>query len=142
MPSNCNSFTYYGIYGMRIILYKYDCEENEEKNNYNYIEVYDNNTYVTCYCDGRIIVWNDISSNNFYFISNETGISVNKVIYNSKGDLISCSSDGIIKIWFLNDNKFVKSTSILNHENEVNSILLLEDKNILISSGDGIKFWK
>ena len=49
--------------------------------------------------------------------------------------------NGTIKIWFLNDNQVLKFTKIFNHTSKVNLILLLEDKNILISSGDGIKFW-
>ena len=62
-----------------------------------------------------------------------------KVIFTSKGDLISCSLNGNIKIWYLN-NKDSKNIT-LKHINSVNSILLLEDKNILVSSGVGIKFW-
>ena len=65
---------------------------------------------------------------------------MNKVIYNSKGNVISCSNDGLIKIWELNNKEYIKIKT-LNHTNIDNSILLLEDKNILISSDNGIKFW-
>ncbi len=73
-------------------------------------------------------------------INNAHNDSINKVIYNSKGNLISCSKDGLIKIWELINEEY-KTIKILNHNDIVNSILLLEDKNILISSGYGIKFW-
>ena len=65
-----------------------------------------------------------------------------KVIYCSNGNLISCSLDNKIKIWKENNNNNYDNIKILNHSKHVNSILLLEDKNILISSGeDGTKFW-
>ena len=87
LPSICNSFTYYDTFNIGKIIFEYNCKENEENNNYNYIDVYDKNYFVTSYYDGRIIIWNTLLKKN-YFISNEKSISVNKVIYNSKGDLI------------------------------------------------------
>ena len=57
-----------------------------------------------------------------------------KVINFSNGNLISCSKDKTVKIWVkINDN--YQLTTIINHINKVHSILLLEDKKILISSG-------
>ena len=55
--------------------------------------------------------------------------------------LISCSQDETIKIWEKN-NKNYQSITILTHFKKILSILLLENKNIIISEGfDGIKFW-
>ena len=109
---------------------------------YKYIDTYKDSFFTTCYEDGRIIIWNSssLNSNNFTYINDEYDYdSVMKVIFTSKGDLISCSLNGNIKIWYLN-NKDSKNIT-LKHINSVNSILLLEDKNILVSSGVGIKFW-
>ena len=65
-----------------------------------------------------------------------------KVIYYSNKNLISCSKDNKIKIWKENNNNNYDNIKILTHSKKVCSILLLEDKNILISSGnDGTKFW-
>ncbi len=65
-----------------------------------------------------------------------------KAIYCLNGNLISCSWDKKIKIWKENNNNNYDNIKILTHSKWINSILLLEDKNILISSGlDGTKFW-
>ena len=63
-----------------------------------------------------------------------------KVIYCSNNNLISCSDDKTIKIWKENNN--YENIKILKHSDRIHSSLLLEDKNILISSGnDGTKLW-
>ena len=74
---------------------------------------------------------------NEYSINNA---QIYKVMYTSKGNLISCSYDGLIKIWELNNEEY-ENIKTFTHTDSVHSILLLEDKNILISSGDGIKIW-
>ena len=58
-------------------------------------------------------------------------------------NIISCSNDGTVKIWEenINNNKYQLITS-LKHSDTIRSILILNNKNILISSGsDGTKFW-
>ena len=48
--------------------------------------------------------------------------------------------DRTIKIW--KENKKYENIQILKHSDKITSLLLLEDKNILISSGvDGTKLW-
>ena len=107
-----------------------------------YVDIYDENNFVTSSDDKSIKTW--IKNNNKYstnkIIQNAHTKKINKVIYNSKGNLISCSWDGLIKIWELNNEEYI-NIKTLNHTNDVKSILLLEDKNILISSGNGTKFW-
>ena len=66
--------------------------------------------------------------------------TLKKIIYNSQGDLYSCGNDSLIKIWEENNGKY-ENIKTLNHSAKVNSIILLETQNLLISSGDGIKFW-
>ena len=61
------------------------------------------------------------------------------MIYSSNNNLISCSFQ-TIKIWKENNN--YENIKILKHSNCIHSLLLLADKNILISSGfDGTKLW-
>ena len=107
-----------------------------------YDDIYDENNFVTCSYANNIKTW--IKNNNKYsinkIIKNAHNNSINKVIYNSKGNLISCSLDGLIKIWELNNEEY-KNIKTFNNNYYVSSILLLEDKNILISSGNGTKFW-
>jgi phospholipase A-2-activating protein len=56
--------------------------------------------------------------------------------------LISCSWDKTIKIWEEDKENIFKCKKILKHSKWISSLLLLEDKNLLISSGkDGTKFW-
>ena len=109
-----------------------------------YSDIYDENNFVTSSKDKSIIIWIKNKTNNQYqinkIINNAHNDSINKVIYTSKGNLISCSNDGLIKIWEINNGEY-KNIQTLNHNNKINSLLLLEDKNILISSGNGIKFW-
>ena len=67
---------------------------------------------------------------------------ISKIIYSSNGNLISCSVDSTIKIWEKINNNYQLLTTLIQ-SNCIMTILLLEDKNILVSSGErGTKFWK
>ena len=108
-----------------------------------YVEIKDENNFITCSVDKNIKLW--IKNNNEFkinkIIKNAHEDQINKIIYCSNGNLISCSDDKNIKIWKENNNNY-ENIKILNHSNYVCSLLLFEDKNILISSGgDGTKFW-
>ena len=115
--------------------------ENAHNDFISYIDIKNENNFVTSSYDYSIKTW--IKKNNTFQINkiilNAHDSWIRKIIYNSKGDLISCSWDGKIKIWEMNNNILKNKT--LNHLNQVNSILLIEDKNILISSGIGTKFF-
>ena len=108
-----------------------------------YVEVIDENNFITCSNDKSIKLW--IKNENKFIINkiinNAHEYSIYKVIYYSNDNLISCSK-GNIKIWKENNNNTYDNIKILTHSNKVCSILYLEDKNILISCGlDGTKFW-
>ena len=107
-----------------------------------YVDIYDENNFVTCSYDLTIKTW--IKKDNEYsinkIINNAHDDYIYKVMYTSKGNLISCGDDGKIKIWELNDGEY-KNIKTFEHSDRVRTILILEDKNILISSGDGIKIW-
>ena len=117
--------------------------ENAHDDDIQYVDIKDENNFVTCSYDKSIKTW--IKKENIFIINinikEAHSGAINKVIYNSKGNLISCSSDNSIKIWEKRNNTYL-NIKILYHSSFIQSILLLEDKNILISSGaDGTKFW-
>ena len=102
----------------------------------------DENNFATCSADKSIITWikKDKYVKNIK-IENTHKEIINSIIYCPNGNLISCSWDKTIKIW--KDNKInFELIKTLSHSNWVYSILLVENKKILISSGsDGTKFW-
>ena len=92
----------------------------------------------------EIITW--IKKENFFYkkeiIENAHSNWINKVIYLPNYNLISCSSDSTIKIWNKIINKYQLITTI-KQMNEISSLLYIENKNILISTGiNGTYFWK
>ena len=114
------------------------------------VSIKDENNFVTCSSDKNIKIWikminyltNEYSFNLSQIINNAHDDWINKVIYCLNGNIFSCSRDNKIKIWEENNNNNYQCIKILSHNDCVYSILLLEDKNILISSGlDGTKFW-
>ncbi len=107
------------------------------------VEIINENNFITCSFEQIIKTW--IKEDNKFKIQenilNAHKDGIIKVLY-YKNILISCSFDKKIKIWEENKNNEYKCIKILMHDNIIASILLLEDKNILISSGlDGTKFW-
>ena len=108
-----------------------------------YVEIKDENNFVTCSNDKTIKTW--IKRNNKFeinkTINNAHDDAVIKVIYNSKGNLISCSFDYSIKIWEEKNGEYI-NIKTLSHSKYIFTLLLLEDKNLLVSSGsDGTIFW-
>ena len=107
-----------------------------------YIEVKDDNNFMTCSSDKSIKLW---IKKGIKFVINKTLNNCHeqlivKVIY-LDNSIISCSWDNTIKIW-IEDNNTYNNIIILSLFNKISSILYLNDKNILISSGfDGTKFW-
>ena len=109
----------------------------------NYIDIKDENNFVTCSNDKSIKTW--IKNKNKFILNqnleNAHNDDIYKVIYYSNEKLISYSYDGIIKIWEENINNYQLITS-LKHSNFIYSILLINDKNLLISSdSSGTKLW-
>jgi len=108
------------------------------------VDIKDENNFVTCSLDKNIKTW--IKEENKFLLSKEIinahNGSIRKVIFCSNYNIISCSIDKNVKIWKLNDKKEYENIITLNNSEGISSILLLENKNILISSGDdGTKFW-
>ena len=107
------------------------------------VNIKDENNFVTSSEDKDIKTW--IKIENFFkinqIIKNAHNEGIRKIIYFKNDNIISCSIDKTIKIWeFINNN--YQLITILNDLSYVKSLLLLKDKNLLISSGeDGTKFW-
>ena len=117
--------------------------QNAHDNSISYLEIKDENNFITCSSDKNIKLWikkeKQFQINKIIKEAHED--KIRKVIYCLNNNLISCSWDKTIKIWKENNNKY-ENIKTLNHSDKICSIILLEDKNILISSGyDGTKLW-
>ena len=69
-------------------------------------------------------------------IKNAHDRGVRKVIYTSFGNIISGSYDKTMKIWAKDSKGDYINKKIINSKDEVRALLLLEDKNLLVSSGE------
>ncbi len=117
--------------------------ENANNDDIKYVCIKDENNFITCSCDKTIKIWNKKNSNEFKLnkiIYNAHNNWINSVLYYSD-NIISCSLDGTVKIW--GENKYnYELITILKHNNWIYSLLLIDNKNLLISSGlDGTKLW-
>ncbi len=117
---------------------------NAHENNIINVSIKDDNNFITCSDDTNIHIW---SKKENVFTLNKIIKKAHKnricnVIYCSNDNIISCSDDKNIKIWELITDQYQLLTT-LTHSDSISSLLLLEDKNILISGGyDGTKLWK
>ena len=135
--SNKNIFIYDFNYGETEVNYLFN--ETDLNDNIQYLEKFylennNNNSFIST-SGKKIIIWNyngSLFEQKIILPENHTD-RITKVIYDSKGKLFSCSEDDYIIIWEKkNENYEIKK---LNHRSDVYSILLYEDKNILISYG-------
>ena len=107
-----------------------------------YVNFKDDNFFITCSRDLSIRIWKKKENkfSLFEIIHNAHYDIINKVIFFLNGKFISCSKDKKIKLWE-GKNKH-QCITMMTHSKSINSILLLNDNNILITSGeDGTKFW-
>ena len=117
---------------------------NAHENSIINVSIKDDNNFITCSDDTNIHIWskkeNEFTLNKIIKKAHKNRIC--NVIYCSNDNIISCSNDEKIKIWELINDEYQLLTT-LTHSDTINSLLLLEDKNILISGGyDGTKLWK
>ena len=131
-----------------IYIYNSQFEKIKEINNGHqygiyYVNVKDENNFVTASFK-NIITWikneNEFKTNEI--IENAHTDWIYKVLYYQNGSIISCSNDKKIKIWEEKNNNKHECSTILLNEDRIRSILLLSEKNILVSSGyEGTKLW-
>jgi WD40 repeat protein len=103
----------------------------------NYVSIKDENNFGTCARDNNIKLWRK-KENSFIIndiIKNAHESWVFKIIYLSNDIIFSCSYDKTIKVWEKKNNSY-ENIKLIKHSNIVYSILLLEDKNYLVSSGE------
>ena len=119
-------------------------ETIEDKDNIGliYVEVKNEDNFITCNYSGIIKLYFRGINNKFLNYKIIKDNNTRKVIYGLNESIISCSTDNTIKIWKENDYNQFYNIETLYHLDVVNSILLLEDKNMLISCGfDKTMFW-
>ena len=118
--------------------------KNAHNDSIYYVSIKDENNFATCSFDNSIKIWNK-KTDKFECIETITNThnkTIFKVIYNLNNEIISCSYDKTVKIWSNKNKKKYECVKTFMHKFFVNTILLLEDKNILISAGwDGTYFW-
>ena len=124
----------------------YKILQNIEKAHQNVIfNIYikDENNFASCSSDRYIKIWK--KENNKYIlynqINNKNYNKITNLIYFSNNNIIACSDDSYIKVWNLINNKYQLLTTF-TYLKRMHSLLLFENKNILISSGNGTIFWK
>ena len=108
-----------------------------------YISIKDDNNFITSSYDDLIKIWTKKNNNdNFiinHIIENSHQSWIYGLIYYQNDKIISCSHDCTIKLWYITNN-FHQCISIIKNFNSVDNLFLIEEKNILISSGgDGLK---
>ena len=104
-----------------------------------YIYIINNSTFMTSSYDDSIKIWKKTEKKKFECIQKIEEAHkqvVNCILLTKNHKIISCSFDGKVSIWTFKNNKFENENILLNPK-QVNSILLLEDKNLLVSSGTG-----
>ena len=108
------------------------------------VQTKDEDNFSSCSNDDSIKFWKKDKKENKYILKEKIDNAhniVSKILYTQKGNLISSSIDGTIKIWQEVNDKHQCITK-LYHQGNVRSLLLCEYKNILISSGyKKTRFW-
>ena len=108
-----------------------------------HLNIKDEDNFISASLDCYIKIW--VKKENKYALKqtiiNAHKSRINKVLYVSFNIIISCSTDKTIKIWEKINTKYQIALNLF-HSESVENILLIEKKNILISSGeDGTKLW-
>jgi hypothetical protein len=139
--SNKNIFMYdfnYGETEVNNLFKETNLNDNIQYLEKFYLENNNNNSFIST-SGKKIIIWNYNGSlfEQTMILPEEHTDRITKVIYDSKRNIFSCSRDGSIIIWGKKNENY-ENIKQLYHRSDVYSILLYEDKNILISSGSNI----
>lgn len=91
-----------------------------------------------CALDDSSIVQLNFSGENATIsrLKGHTG-SVNNIIHYTPGKLFSCSDDGCVGLWDMNQQRALSLTRI--HTSKINSICLMNSKKVLLSAGQDCK---
>ena len=108
------------------------------------VSIKDENSFATCSYDESIKFWNkkDEKFQCSEILKEAHDFQIFKVLYFKNGTLFSCSEDGNVKIWDEIKKNLHQLKAIICHKNVIYSFLILDDINILITSGyGGTYFW-
>ena len=108
------------------------------------VSIKDENSFATCSYDESIKFWNkkDEKFQCSEILKEAHDFQIFKVLYLKNGTLFSCSEDGNVKIWDEIKKNLHQLKTIICHKNVIYSFLILDDINILITSGyGGTYFW-
>ena len=108
------------------------------------VSIKDENSFATCSYDESIKFWNkkDEKFQCSEILKEAHDFQIFKVLYLKNGRLFSCSEDGNVKIWDEIKKNLHQLKTIICHKNVIYSFLILDDINILITSGyGGTYFW-
>ena len=108
------------------------------------VSIKDENSFATCSYDESIKFWNkkDEKFQCSEILKEAHDFQIFKVLYFKNGTLFSCSEDGNVKIWDEIKKNLHQLKTIICHKNVIYSFLILDDINILITSGyGGTYFW-
>ncbi len=107
------------------------------------ITIQDENNFITSSRDKTIKFWSK-KNNKYQNIETLTGThkkSIFKIIIFSPNSFFSCSFDNTVKLWEKFGDYF-QCNMVIMHAKSIWNILILNDKNLLITSGtEGIFFW-
>ena len=126
------------IYDSNFLLIQKISEAHKETIANLYIK--NDNFFITCSKDRSLNFWKKQNINNLFdlnqTIKNAHLDTIFNIIILPNGNLISCSDDNTVKLWEeINKNKYQLMLT-LNNYGFIRGILLIEEKNIFISSGD------
>jgi phospholipase A-2-activating protein len=126
------------IYDSNFLLIQKISEAHKETIANLYIK--NDNFFITCSKDRSLNFWKKQNINNLFdlnqTIKNAHLDTIFNIIILPNGNLISCSDDNTVKLWEeINNNKYQLMLT-LNNYGFIRGILLIEEKNIFISSGD------
>jgi len=110
-----------------------------------FLSIKDDNNFITSSYDDLIKIWNKKKNEQFFInymiIENSHKSWIYCLIYYGNDKIITSSHDDTIKFWNIKNNNY-QCISVIKNDYSVDSLFLLENKNILISSGgDGLKMF-
>ena len=107
------------------------------------ITIENENNFITSSRDKTIKFWNKKNNKfeNIKILKNAHEKSIFKIILISSKSFFSCSFDNTVKLWE-KFNDIYQCNTIIMHLKSIWNILIINDKNLLITSGtEGIFFW-
>ena len=101
---------------------------------------YDEDSFVFT-TDSSIQIFN-IKTKTYSDMINKHSKEITRIIKLKKGNIVSCSKDGDIKIWQIEEDNILEQNSLSGHEEEIIELLELSDESLLSCDKTGkINIW-